>query len=61
LTENGFKHISANSNPIFNPKPNPNLKAQNCLRENEMTSFFGKVSRYGSEEFKVMNFAFTAV
>jgi len=36
LPENIFKRISAYSNP----------KAQKRFRENEMTSFFGKVSRY---------------
>jgi len=49
LTENIFKHISTNSNlnliySILNLKPNP--KAQKRFRENEMTSFFGQVSRY---------------
>jgi len=48
LTKNVFKRISAN----FNLKPNPNFKrntnpkAQKRFRENEMTSFFGQVSRY---------------
>jgi len=51
-----FKRISVNSNlnlnPNFNRNSNPefysnsNLKAQKTFRENEMTSFFGQVSRY---------------
>jgi len=49
LTENVFKRIFANynPNPIPNPNSNPNPKAQNRLRENKMTSFFGQVSKYG--------------
>jgi len=42
FTENVFKRISTNSN--HNPNPNP--KAQKPFWENEMMSFFGKVSRY---------------
>jgi len=52
---NVFKRISVNSNPnlIPNSNTNPNLnlnfnpnpKAQNRFRKNEMTLFFGKVSR----------------
>jgi len=40
LTENLFKRIFAKSNL------NPNPTAQKLFRENEMTSFFGKMSRY---------------
>jgi len=36
-----LKRISANSNPNLNP-----TKAQKRFRENELTSFFGQVSRY---------------
>jgi len=61
LTENVFKRISANSKPNFNPSlnptahpnlnpnPNSNPKAHKPFRENEMTSFFGQVSRYNNK------------
>jgi len=42
LTENVFKRIAANSNPNLNPNP----KTQKSFRENDMTSFFGQMSRY---------------
>jgi len=52
LTESVFKRISSNSNLKSNhnatPNSNPNPKAQKCFWENEMTSFFGKVSGYRS-------------
>jgi len=46
LTENVFKRVSSNSNL----NPNPNFKAQKRFLGNEMTSFFGQVSRYGKEK-----------
>jgi len=48
LTENVFKGISAKSKPNPNPNSNSNSspKAQKRFRENEMTSFFGQLSRY---------------
>jgi len=48
LTENVFKRISENFNPNINSNPNSNLnpKAQKSFRENEMTLFFGQVTRY---------------
>jgi len=48
LTENVLKHISAHSNlnPNPNSNPNPNPKAQKRCWENEITSFFGQMSRY---------------
>jgi len=42
------KRISANSNLNPNLNSNPNPKAQEHFWENEMTSFFGQVSRYAS-------------
>jgi len=59
LTENAFKRIPANSNLNHHPNSssnpnstnlNPNTKAQKRFRENEMTSFFGQVSRYHKYE-----------
>jgi len=46
--QNVFKCIFANSNPNLNPNSNlkANPKAQKRFRENEMISFFGKVTRY---------------
>jgi len=55
MTENVFKLISANSNPnstliltliLILTLTYPNPKAQKRFRKNEMTSFFGQVSRY---------------
>jgi len=42
LTKKVFKRISSNPNS----DPSPNSKAQKCFRENEMTSFFGKMFGY---------------
>jgi len=48
LTEKVFKRIFTNSNPNLNPtsNSNPNPKAEKRFGENEMTSFFGQVSRH---------------
>jgi len=50
FAEKIFKHIFANSNPNHNSHPNPNFnpnpKVQKHFQENEMMSFFGKVSKY---------------
>jgi len=39
-------NVFPNSNPNLSPNFNRNSKALKRFRENEMMSFFGKVSRY---------------